>query len=264
MRRPVLVAVIAPCVVAVSCGYPSFQFGPGGSGGAASAASTSSSSAAASSGGDGAAASSSTAGSSSGATTASSSGGVACGIGHLVISEIRSRGSAGASDEFIELYNPTGADILLDSAWTIEARSTSSLTYSQRWGGGGQTIPARGHFLIAGSSYTQSPAADDKLAQSLGDAESVTLSLDAAVVSVVCYYYDAPSLFALQNGLYTCDGMPVENPHDDTDGTDVDKSVERKPGGAAGNCTNTGDNASDFTTSSPATPMDAESAPTPG
>jgi hypothetical protein len=264
MRRPVLVAVIAACIVAASCGYPSFQFGPGGTGGAATTASRSA--AASSSSGVTAASSTTTAASSSGnsASTGSSSSGASCGIGHLVISEIRSRGKAGASDEFIELYNPTDADAVLDSGWTIDARSATSLGYSQRWVGGGGVIPKRGHFLIVGSSYTQSPSGDDDLSQSIGDAESVMLSLDGAPVSVVCYYYGPLSLLALQDGGYTCDMMPVANPHDDNDDTDVDQSIERKPGGAAGNCTNTGDNAADFTISSPSTPENSHSAPAPG
>jgi hypothetical protein len=43
----------------------------------------------------------------------------------------------------------------------------------------------------------------------------------------------------------------------------TDASIERKPGGAGGNCTDTGDNASDFTAQTPATPMSTASPPTP-
>jgi hypothetical protein len=227
-------------------------------GGAITSASSTSSTTAASS----SASSMSVASSSAGAST-SSSGGGPCGIGHLVISEIRTRGLNGPADEFIELYNPSDTPIVLDSEWTIQARSTSSLTYSQRWAGSGKTIPEYGHYLIAGSSYVQSPPSDDSLSQAIPDTASVVLQLDSAPVSVVCFYYDAASLDILQNGGYDCDDMPVENPHDDTNDSNLDASIERKPGGTAGNCTNSGDDLVDFTISSPATPLDTNSAPTP-
>ena len=51
----------------------------------------------------------------------------------------------------------------LDAAWTIEGRSTDSGTYTKRWAGKGDSIPAHGHYLIVGSSYAQSPAKDDGL-----------------------------------------------------------------------------------------------------
>jgi hypothetical protein len=280
MWRSLPVTLIAAAAVSASCGYPSFQFGPGGTGGGpttaqsstgtgAGASTGSSSEATSSSGGTTATSSHSSsaattgASSSGGITATTSSGGATCGIGHLVISEIRSRGPGGASDEFIELYNPKDTEAQLDSGWTIQGRSATSIGYSQRWSGVGNMIPAHGHYLIVGSSYTQSPAGDDTLSQSISDAASVVLQLDGAPVSVVCYYEDATTQFTLQNGGYTCDEMPVENPHDDTNDSNMDASIERKPGGAAGNCTNSGNNLVDFTISSPATPQNTQSPLTP-
>jgi hypothetical protein len=66
--------------------------------------------------------------------------------------------------------------------------------------------------------------------------------------------------------MYTCMGTPISNlPHNDgtSAASNSDVSLERKPGGAGGNCTDTGDNASDFTSQMPATPMNSQSAPTP-
>jgi hypothetical protein len=48
-----------------------------------------------------------------------------------------------------------------------------------------------------------------------------------------------------------------------TNGDNVDASLERKPGGSAGNCTDTGDNAADFAAVMPANPQSSASAPTP-
>jgi hypothetical protein len=55
----------------------------------------------------------------------------------------------------------------------------------------------------------------------------------------------------------------MSNPHDNTSSTDVDASVERKPGGVGGNGQDTGDNAADFSTAMPANPQDLASPPTP-
>jgi hypothetical protein len=60
-----------------------------------------------------------------------------------------------------------------------------------------------------------------------------------------------------------CAGTPATNPHDNTTNTDTDASIVRLPGGAAGNCTDTGNNAVDFIAESPSTPEDSASPPTP-
>jgi len=276
-RRSRLTAVIAAHLVAAAgCGYPTFQFTSGGAGGASSVSSTassssssaasavSSSSATSSSGGGGATTASTAASSSS----SSSSSGAPCTLGHVVISQIRSRGVGGATDEFIELFNPTNAPVLLDSGWTLDARAASltSVVYSNRWTGAGSVLPPHSHFLVVGSGYIQKPDPDDFLAESIGDEDSVVLNLNGAAVDAVCYYHDATGLVVLTSTVYdfTCEGMPVSNPHDDTDGTDVDMSLDRRPGGAAGNCTDTQDNSSDFVILSPAAPEDLTSPPTPG
>jgi hypothetical protein len=78
-------------------------------------------------------------------------------------------------------------------------------------------------------------------------------------VDAVCYYFGTNPF----DTTFTCAGTPVVNPHDNTTSTNTDQSVERKPGGAGGNCTDTGNNAADFGTQSPATPQSSLSPPTP-
>ncbi len=180
----------------------------------------------------------------------------------MVISEIRTRGMGGGDDEFVELYNPTSTAIQLDGLWILSGRKADFVAFSSvRWTGKGDTIPAKGHFLITGGAYAQSPAGDDTLSQSITDAASLSLEHNGTKIDSVCFYYDALTLGYEQNLGYPCEGMPVFNPHDDTTGTNVDKSIERKPGGAAGNCTDTDDNLTDFTISKPSTPENAASPP---
>jgi hypothetical protein len=182
-----------------------------------------------------------------------------------VISEIRSRGAGGANDEFVELFNATASPVTLDSTWKLEARSTTSASYTSRWAGSGSSIPAWGHFLIAGSNYAGPPLADAALTSGITDASSVRLVHGTSTVDALCFSFDTTTT-AAYDATYTCEGTPVDNlPHDNSNTTasNVDASIERKPGGSAGNCTDTGDNASDFVALMPAKPQSSTSAPTP-
>ncbi len=72
---------------------------------------------------------------------------------HVVISEFATRGPAAATDEFVELYNPTGNVISL-SGWRIQYKSASGTTWSDRAIlPANATIPAHGFYLIANQSY---------------------------------------------------------------------------------------------------------------
>jgi hypothetical protein len=195
---------------------------------------------------------------STGTGTGSTSSGQ-CSVDHLLISEIRTRGAGGSVDEYVVLYNPTGADVSLDSSWALGARGTSAAVYTVRWMGTGATLGAHRHYLVAGAGYVQSPPPDAQLASGLTDAGGLTLLQGATAVDTVCYAYDITTVSALMFGGYSCAGAPAINPHDDTTATDVDTSIVRRPGGALGNCMDTGDNMTDFAVQTPGTPADLAS-----
>jgi len=183
---------------------------------------------------------------------------------NLLISEVRSRGVGGGADEFVELYNPSTDPVTLDASWTLDARSDTATAYSARWTGKGKIIPAHGHFLISGSAYTQQPAADESLLTGITDATALRLSRAGSMVDVLCYGFDATTLMVFSgDATYACEGMPAMNAHDNTTGTNVDESIERKPGGVAGNSQDTNDNATDFAALTPSNPQNSASAPTP-
>ncbi len=76
--------------------------------------------------------------------------------GDVIISEFRTRGTTGATDEFIELYNTTDAPIQVASGdgstgWSIVTNvgGTPQLVATIS---NGTNIPARGHYLIANST----------------------------------------------------------------------------------------------------------------
>jgi hypothetical protein len=181
----------------------------------------------------------------------------ACAGSHIVMSEVRSRG-ANAMDEYIELFNPTSSDVVLTSAWKIEARSTTAASYTPRWTGTGKTIPAHGHFIIVGTAYASppNPAGDEPLSTGITDATSLKLSQGGAVVDVVCFADNSNNVAALALAGYVCEGTAVLN-------TDPTKSIERKPGFPMGNCVDTDDNPTDFVIAAAISPQNRFSPPTP-
>jgi hypothetical protein len=191
----------------------------------------------------------------------------------VLISEVRTRGPGGAHDEFVELYNPLGTPVTLTSRWTLSTRSAIGACETNAdkvvFTGGGQVIAAHGHLLLGGSAYAQAEAADAPLAAAgVPDAGSLVLSQDAAVVDALCFAYDAATTASLAScaAPYVCKGAPAQNqPHDNTQSaaSQVDASLERKPGGPLGSARDTGVSLADFRPTAPARPENAQSPPAP-
>ncbi|HVG38726.1 MAG TPA: proprotein convertase P-domain-containing protein, partial [Pyrinomonadaceae bacterium] len=82
--------------------------------------------------------------------------------GQVLISEFRARGLAGATDEFVEIYNNTDSQITVGSSdgatdgWRLAALDASGLTATPIYNiPNGTLIPARSHYLVAnGDGYT--------------------------------------------------------------------------------------------------------------
>ncbi|RKG63900.1 DUF4215 domain-containing protein [Corallococcus sp. CA054B] len=75
--------------------------------------------------------------------------------GHVVISEFCGGTSENASDEFIELYNPTNAEVDM-SGWKIQYRAAGA---TSKYGQSaelpqGAKIKAHGYYLLVGSAYS--------------------------------------------------------------------------------------------------------------
>lgn len=69
-----------------------------------------------------------------------------------VINEVQVAGSAGAGDEFIELYNPCPQTVAVD-AFSLVYRSATGTTDSTLLKLTGQTIAAGGYLVVGGSTY---------------------------------------------------------------------------------------------------------------
>jgi hypothetical protein len=90
----------------------------------------------------------------------------------LLISEFRFRGPASAADEYVELYNNTNAalDISGYTLWALTGAGAQNLRFTAPGTLGSNTtvIPARGHYLITGASYTLAAYAASNGALSTG------------------------------------------------------------------------------------------------
>jgi len=197
-----------------------------------------------------------------------------CGVGgvcecigtHLMISEVRTRGLGGGNDEFMEIYNPTNAAVMIDTSWTLEMRSHSAVSYQIRWTGPAVAVslPSHGHYLVTRSEgvaggYTPPPAGDGALGPTgTTDASSVVLKQSGATVDAVCFYTTASELDAFTMGTHVCEGTPILRGI-----ANVDNSIERLPGGALGNCSDTGSSAIDWVVIAPSIPQNLASATSP-
>ncbi|MFP2957089.1 lamin tail domain-containing protein [Myxococcus sp. 1LA] len=84
------------------------------------------------------------------------------GANHVVISEVSGGNGTGnqATNEFIELYNPTNADVAI-GGWQVQYKSATGTSYSASVTiPNGTVIRAHGYFLLGGANYS-SPVARD-------------------------------------------------------------------------------------------------------
>jgi uncharacterized protein (TIGR03437 family) len=167
----------------------------------------------------------------------------------VVISEFRTRGQNGATDEFVEIYNNSDLPISV-GGWKIRGSSSSGSITTRLTITGGTTLPARGHFLAANSSYSGSVVGDQTYTSGIANDGGIALTLpDDSVVDQV----------ALSAGSAFREGMhlaPLPS--------DANQSYERKPGGFSGSTRDTNDNFTDFQLLSPSDPQNLSSNPTPG
>ena len=87
--------------------------------------------------------------------------------GTLLISEIRTRGPSGATDDFVEIYNASFRDVNLTGASLYYSSSISSNIRLALISGG--TLPSGCRFLFASSNFSGSTVPDFLYAGSIAD-----------------------------------------------------------------------------------------------
>jgi len=167
-----------------------------------------------------------------------------------LISEFRTRGPNGASDEFIEIYN--NSNIPVDAGGLKIRGSSNNGTVTTRLTIVANTvISARGHFLaINSSAYSGTVNGDQSFTSGFANDGGIALTMaDDNVIDQV----------GLSPGSAFKEGMPLAPLP-----SDANQSYERKPGGAAGSGQDTNDNFTDFQLLTPSDPQNTHSASTPG
>lgn len=167
---------------------------------------------------------------------------------HLVISEIQVEGEV-ANDEFVELYNPTSSDKLMNH-WRL-TKKTSGGTEENLVSDLNGTVPAHGFFLITPQSgYNGTVSSDATYSQTsnfIAKNNSVLLKDDTAAVVDKVGFGEAADY----------ETTPAPNP-------EANGSLERKPGFVypdQGNGYDTDNNYNDFLLRSTSEPQNSQSDP---
>ena len=175
---------------------------------------------------------------------------LASGVDHLVVSEVMTGGSS-ASDELIELYNPSPAPLPLEGLELVYV-TASGATVSRRaaWDLGAPAVPPGAHVLVANELGIFAPIADALYASGMAaTGGSVALRIQGATTAVDAVGWGTASSNWLE-------GAPAAAPP-------AGGSLERLPGGSAGSTIDTNNNLADFTVRSLPDPQNSGSAPVP-
>ncbi len=174
----------------------------------------------------------------------------AAGIDHLVVSEVMT-GGASASDELIEIYNPSSATLPLEGLELIYVTATgTTVTRRAAWSLGGPVVPPGAHVLVANELGVFAPIADALYAGGMAaTGGSVALRIQGASTAIDAVGWGTAASSWLE-------GTPAPAPAAGT-------SLERLPGGPAGSTIDTNSNIADFTTRSVPDPQNSGSPPVP-
>ena len=171
--------------------------------------------------------------------------------GHLLISEVVT-GGASASDELIELYNPSAAALPIEGLELVYV-SASGLTLTRRvgWEVGAPLLGPGAHLLVANEAGIFATLADAVYAGGMAaTGGSVALRIQGATGAVDAVGWgDATGAWL--------EGHPASAPP-------AGSSIERLPGGSAGSTKDTDDNAADFVVRSVPDPENTGSPPVAG
>jgi hypothetical protein len=102
---------------------------------------------------------------------------VPAGLGELIISEFRLRGPGGGGDEYVEIYNASGADLKVVTTDGSDGYALAASDGTVRFRiPNGTVIPARGHYLgVNSSGYTLGAQGDQTYTTGVNDNVGIAL-----------------------------------------------------------------------------------------
>ncbi|MBC7249182.1 MAG: lamin tail domain-containing protein [Anaerolineae bacterium] len=168
----------------------------------------------------------------------------------VLISEVQVRGPNGASDEFIELYNPSATDDFDLNGYRIDYQATTGTINSRYTWISPTIIPPHCHYLLVNSTgYSGTVPGDATYSAGLADngALAIVRVADGSVIDSVGWGTISTSFVETSPATAPASG----------------ESIERKPGGDEGNGQDTNNNSVDFQVISPPNPQNLASPPVP-
>ena len=171
-------------------------------------------------------------------------------VEHLVVSEVMT-GGASASDEFIELYNPTASGLPLEGLEIIYVTASgATVTRKATWTVGKPLLPPGGHLLVANEAGAFATIADTTYANGLAaTGGSVALRVIGASAAIDAVGWGTAASTWLE-------GQPAP-------AVAAGHSLERLPGGQAGSGQDTDANSVDFVDLAAPDPQNRAAAPIP-
>ncbi|HEY8921169.1 MAG TPA: lamin tail domain-containing protein [Candidatus Limnocylindria bacterium] len=170
--------------------------------------------------------------------------------GHLVVSEVMT-GGASASDEFVELYNPSSTMLPLEGLELVYVTASgATVTRKASWAAGAPGIPRGAHLLLANSAGIFAGLADVAYANGLAaTGGSVALRVIGAATAIDAVGWGSATSTWLET-------RPAPAPA-------AGSSLERLPGASLGSGQDTNDNLIDFVIQSAPDPQNSGSPPIP-
>ncbi|HEY5446982.1 MAG TPA: lamin tail domain-containing protein, partial [Pyrinomonadaceae bacterium] len=165
---------------------------------------------------------------------------------NVVISEFRVRGPNGGNDEFIELYNLSGAPVAI-GGWNIRGSNNAAGVSIRATITAGTTIQPGCHYLLTNSAaggYSGAVPGNQTYTVGITDDGGIALTLsDGTIVDAV----------GMSTGSAYKEGTVLAN----LGTSNLNRGYERKPGGAAGSGTDTDNNSADFQLITPSDPQNS-------
>ncbi|MEO8638720.1 MAG: lamin tail domain-containing protein, partial [Chloroflexota bacterium] len=170
--------------------------------------------------------------------------------GHLVVSEVMT-GGASASDEFIELYNPSSTMLPLEGLEVVYVTASgATVTRKASWAAGASGMSPGAHLLIVNSAGIFAGLADVAYSNGLAaTGGSVALRVIGAATPIDAVGWGNATSSWLET-------RPAPAPA-------AGGSLERLPGGSSGSGQDTNDNLIDFVIQSVPDPQNSGSSPIP-
>lgn len=166
----------------------------------------------------------------------------------VVISQFRVRGPAGGNDEFVEIYNRSAAPVAI-GGYKLRGSSASGSVSDRVAVTPGAMLAPGCHYLFtntAANGYSGSVPGDATYSTGISDTGGLALTnADNTVLDQI----------GLSSGSAYQEGTPLAS----LGSTNADRGYERKPGGDAGNGTDSDDNSADFVVVQPTAPRNSAS-----